>query len=111
MLIRAGPLGKVLCNLKYYGIRMEFQFRSLPHIHNFLCIPNEPTLNENPINEHDDFLDSLLCENVPSKQKISLLYQLVKAFPIHSHSKTFGKYTNMKCHFKFHCFFTEKIIV
>ena len=111
MLIRAGPLGKVLCNLKYYAIRVEFQFRGLPHIHSFLWIPNESTLNENSINEHDGFLDSVVRGNVPSKQKNCHLHQLVMTFQIHYHSKTFGKYTNIKFHFKFHCFFTEKIIV
>ena len=109
MHIRAGLLGKVLCNLKYYAIRVEFQFRGLPHIHSFLWIPNESTLNENSINEHEGFL--VFCVGMYHQNKIYHLHQLVMTFQIHYHSKTFGNYTNMKFHFKFHCFFTEKIIV
>ena len=35
-----GPLGKV----KYYAIRVEFQFRGSPHIHSFLWVLNAPKL-------------------------------------------------------------------
>ena len=81
LLIRARPLGKVT----YYAIRVEFQFGDAPHIHNFLWIPNAPTLNGNLINEYVDFLDSVVCGNLPSEQEDSHLYQLVKTFQIHSH--------------------------
>ena len=63
LLIRAEPLGKV----NYYTIRVELQFRGSRHIHSFLGIPNAPTLNENPINEYSDFLDSVVCGNLPSE--------------------------------------------
>ena len=88
---------------------MEFQFRGLPHTHSFLWIP--PALNETSINEYVDFLDSVVCGNLPSEQEDFHLYQLVKIFQICPHSKTGRKYKNMKCRFKFGRFFTEKEIV
>ena len=42
LLIRAWPLGKV----KYYAIRVEFQFIGSSRIHSFPWIPNGPTLNK-----------------------------------------------------------------
>ena len=39
------------------------------------------------------------------------LYQLVKTFQIHCHSKTCCKYKNSKCRFKFGPFFTHKRII
>ena len=42
LLIRAWPLEK----LKYYAIRVEFQFMGSSRIHSFPWIPNGPTLNK-----------------------------------------------------------------
>ena len=70
LIIRDGPLGKV----KYYAIRVEFQFRGSPHIHSFLWVLNAPTLAENTINEYVEFLDSVVCGNLPSKEGDPHLY-------------------------------------
>ena len=39
------------------------------------------------------------------------LYQLVKIFQIHCHSKVCRKYKNSKCRFNFGRFFTDKNII
>ena len=81
MIIRDGPLGKA----KYYSIRVEFQFRDLPHIRSFLWVLNASTLAENTINEYVEFLHSVVCGNLLSEEVDPRLYQLVKTFQIHYH--------------------------
>ena len=107
MTIRDGPLGKI----EYYAIREEFQFLSLPHIHRFLWVLNAPTFAVKIINQYFEFLDSVVCGNLPSEEEDQHLYQLVKTFQIHCHSKTFRKYKNSKFRFKFRRFFTDKTII
>ena len=104
LLIRSEPLGRV----KYYAIRVEFQFRGSPHIHSFLAISNASTLSEKLLDYYVDFLDSVVCGKLPSEQEDSHLYDLVKTFQMHCHSKASRKCKNMTCRFKFGRFFTEK---
>ena len=66
---------------------------------------------DDSVNEYVDFLDFIMCGNLMSEQEDSHLYQLLKTFQIHSHSKTCPKYKNMKCRLKFGRSFTAKTIV
>ena len=70
LIIRDGPLGKV----KYYAIRVRFQFRGSLHIHSFRWVLNALTLAENTINEYVEFLDSVVCGNLPSEEGDPHLY-------------------------------------
>ena len=65
LIIRDGPLRKV----KYYPIRVEFQFRGSPDTHSFSWVLNAPTLAENILNEYVQFLDSAVCGNLPSEEE------------------------------------------
>ena len=104
LITKDGSSGKV----KYYDIRVEFQFRGSPNIHSFLWVLNAPTLAENTINEYVEFLDSVVCGNLPSEEGDPHLYQLIKIFQIHCHSETCHKYKNSKCCFKFGLFLLTK---
>ena len=46
-----------------------------------------------------------------TKKQILKLYDLVKTYQAHNHSKTCRKYKNVACRFNFGQFFTEKTIV
>ena len=70
LIIRDGPLGIV----KYYAIRAKFQFRGSKHIHSFLWALNAPTLAKTTINEYVEFLDSVVCGNLPSEEGDPHLY-------------------------------------
>ena len=48
-----GPLGKV----KYYVIRVKFQFRGSPHIHSFLWIVNAPVITKDTMYQFKIFID------------------------------------------------------
>ena len=101
------PLRKV----KYYAIRVKFQFRGSPHIHSFFWVLNAPTLAENTLNEYVEILDSVVCGNLPSEDVDPHLHQMVKTFQIHCHSKPCRKYKNSICRFKFGRFFADKNII
>ena len=48
---------------------------------------------------------------LPDQSQDPELYELVKTYQKHSHSKTCRKYKNIKCRFNFGHFFTNKTIV
>lgn len=54
-------------NVKYYTLRVEFKISGLPHVHSFLWILKAPTLSEKSFDDYVDFLDSVVCVNLPSE--------------------------------------------
>ena len=102
-----GPLGKV----KYYAIRVEFQFRGSPHIHSFLWVIGAPVLTKDTKNEYLQYVDHIVKAQLPDIDAEPELYQLVKTYQIHSHSKSCRKYKNKDCRYSFGRFFTEKTII
>ena len=102
-----GPLGKT----KYYAIRVEFQVRGSPHIHSFIWILNAPKLNIVCKEEYIQWVDSIILADMPDPVKEKLLFELVKTFQIHPHSKKCRKYCNEKCRFLFGRFFSHWTIV
>ena len=102
-----GPLGKV----KYYAIRVEFQFRGSPHIHSFLWVIGAPVLTKDTKNEYLQYIDHIVKAQLPDIDAEPELYQLVKTYQIHSHSKSCRKYKNKDCRYSFGRFFTEKTII
>ncbi|XP_066928370.1 uncharacterized protein [Clytia hemisphaerica] len=79
-----GPLGKTT----YYAIRVEFQVRGSPHIHSFLWILNAPTLTPETKSEYVEFVDKIIKVCLPSQQEDPELFNLVKTYQLHRHSKT-----------------------
>ena len=102
-----GPLGKT----KYYAIRVEFQVRGSPQIRCFICILNASVLNENNVNEYVSFVDEIVHPYLPNKNENPDLYELVKLYQLHRHSKTCRKYRNDGCRFHFGKFFSNQTIV
>ena len=101
-----GPLGKS----KYYAIRVEFQVRGSPHIHSFIWILIAPKLNKESKEEYIQWVDSIRAD-IPDPIKEKQLFELVKTFKLHRHSKTCRKYRNEKCRFHFGRFFSNRTIV
>ena len=102
-----GPLGKV----KYHAIRVEFQFRGSPHIHSFLWVIDAPLLTKETKNEYLNYIDHIIKVELPDKDIEPKLYQMVKTYQIHSHSKSCRKYKNIDCRYSFGRFFTDKTII
>ena len=100
-------MGKV----KYYAIRVEFQFRGSPYIHSFLWVTGAPVLTKNTKNEYLQYIDQIVKAQLPDIDTEPELYQLVKTYQTHSHSKSCRKYKNVDCRYSFVHFFTEKTII
>ena len=97
-----GSLGKS----KYYAIRVKFQIRGSPHIHSFIWTVNVPKLSSENIDEYTAWLDSLIKADLPNPEKDNSIFELVKTYQNHRHSKSCGKYKNDKC-----SFFTDRTII
>ena len=102
-----GPVGKTV----YYAIRVEFQLRGSPHIHSFLWVLNAPTLKEDNIPQYIEFVDGIVKAVMPNRNEDPELFDLVKTFQIHSHSRSCQKRKNKKCRYSFGRFFTPKTII
>ena len=102
-----GPLGKTT----YYVIRIEFQLRGSPHSHNFLWILNAPILSSDNIPEYIAFVDGIIKTTLPERHENPELFELVKTYQIHSHTKSCKKYKNKKCRYNFGRFFTDRTII
>ena len=101
-----GPLGKVT----YHAIRVEFQVRGSPHIHSFLWIIDAPVLTKETKDEYIRFVDQVIKASLPDVNNPEL-FNLVKTFQVHSHSKSCRKYKNIDCRYGFGKFFTDRTII
>ena len=102
-----GPLGKT----KYYVIRVEFQVRGSPHIHSFLWMVNAPSFTKSNKEEYVKYVDNIVHAYLPDEAQQPELYNLVKTYQLHRHSKTCRKYKNQACRFHFGKFFSKRTIV
>ena len=107
LMIPAGPLGEI----KYYAFRVEFQFRGSPHIHSFIWILNAPKLTDDNIGEYIEFLDSKIQAYLPDEAMYPELYNFVKTYQVHKHSKSCCKYKNVSCRYGYGRYFTEWTII
>ena len=102
-----GPLGKTI----YFAIRVEFQQRGSPHIHSFLWILNAPFLSSDTIPAYKVFVDSVIKASLPENDEDPELFNLVKTYQIHTHTKSCKKYKNKKCRYNYGRFFTDETII
>ena len=85
-----GPLGKT----KYYAIRIEFK-----DLKTFIWIFNAPNIQ----NEADyiDFIEKTITAQFPNHLNDPELFELVKKYQIHAHSRTCWKYNKNGCRFSY----------
>ena len=102
-----GHLGKV----KYHAICVEFQFRGSPSIHSFFWVIDAPLFTKETRNEYLNYIDHIIKMELPDKDSETGLYEMVKTYQIHSHSKSCRKYKNIAYKHSFGHFFTDKTII
>ncbi len=107
LLTNTNPIGKII----YYALRIEFQMRGSPHLHALIWTSDCPELTNDTKDAYIDYIDQHLQAYLPDKETDPQLYDLVKTYQIHNHSKTCRKYKNVACRFNFGQFFTDKTIV
>ena len=102
-----GPLGKV----KYYVIRVEFQFRGSPHVHSFVWVVDAPILTKDTKDQYKLFIDQIVKVYLPDPSETPELHNLVETYQKHTHSRTCRKYKNKACRFGFGRLFTDQTII
>jgi hypothetical protein len=107
LLANANPIGKIV----YYALRIEFQMRGSPHLHALIWTSDCPELTNNTKDAYIDYIDQNVQAYLPDKETDPQLYDLVKTYQTHNHSKTCRKYKNVACRFNFGHFFTDRTIV
>ena len=100
----------VLLEKNYSAIRVEFQVRGSPHVHLFICVLNSPKWTKSSIEEYTSWVDNAVRTDLPDPCSDPDLFELVKPYQIHRHSRTYRKYRNEKCRFHFGKFFTNRAI-
>ena len=97
LIITDGPLGKS----KHYAIRVEFEIRGSPHVHSFIWVIGAPKLILHNVDKYINWLNNMVSACLPNLEVDYTLYELVKTYQIHRHSKTCKKYKNDNCRFHF----------
>ena len=107
LLTNANPIGKIV----YYVLRIEFQIRGSPHLHALIWTSDCPELTNDTKDAYIYYIDRHVQAYLPDKETDPELYDLVKTYQTHNHSKTCRKYKNVTCRFNFGQFFTDRTIV
>ena len=100
-----GPLGIT----KYYALRIRFQERRSPQFHLFIWIHILPNIQNEAA--YIKFIEQTINAQLPDPLNDSKLFESVKTYQVHAHSKTCWKYRKNECRFSYGQFFTEKTIV
>ena len=85
--------------------------RGSPHLHALIWTSDCPKLTHDSKEEYIEYLDKHVQGCLPNKENDPDLYELVKTYQKHTHSKTCRKYRNIPCRFNFGQFSTEKTVV
>ena len=85
--------------------------RGSPHLHALIWTSDCPKLTHENKEVYIQYIDKHVQACLPNKETDSNLYELVRTYQKHSHSKTCRKYKNIACRFNFGQFFTERTIV
>ena len=104
-IVLVGPLGKT----KYYALRIEFQERGSPHVHAFIWILDAPKISDET--EYKSFVERTISALLPDPESEPELFELLKLYQIHSHSRTCWKYKKNKCRFSYGRFFSDRTII
>ena len=72
---------------------------------------NAPSLTKNNKEEYVEYVDNIIHACLPDEAQQPELYNLVKTYQLHRHSKTCRKYKNLACRFHFGKFFSKHTIV
>ena len=87
----------LLGEIKYYAIRVEFQFCGSPHIHSFLWILNPVNLSKETITEYVAFSDQTIHSFLSDQTVDKDLYDLIKLYQTHQNSKSCRKRKSKPC--------------
>ena len=83
-IILDGPLGKTK-----YAIHIQFEEGGSPHVHSFIWIFHEPNIQNEA--DYTDFIEKTINAQLPNHLNDPELFELVKTYQVHAHSRTCWK--------------------
>ena len=90
-IVSDGPLGEV----KHYAIRINFQVRGSPHIHLLVWVIGASILSTTSEDEYVAFINNIIKCELPNPQERPQIFELVRIYQTHSHSRSCRKYKNI----------------
>ena len=94
---------------KYYAIRIEFQERGRPHVHLFISIFNRSNIEYEVA--YIELIEKAIYAQLPNHLNNPEIFELVKTFEIHTHSRICWNYNKNECRFSYGRYFIEKTII
>ena len=85
--------------------------RGSPHIHSLVWVIGATILSTTSEDEHVAFIDNIIKCELPNRQERPRLFELVRTYQTHSHSKSCRKYKNMECRYSFGKYFTDHTVI
>ena len=70
-----------------------------------------PILTKDTKNKYLTYIEHIVKAQLPDRENEQELYELVKTYQIHSHSKSCHKYKNIDCRYSFGRCFTESTVI
>ena len=107
LLSKSKPIGKIV----NYALRIECQMRGSPHLHALIWTEDCRKLTSETKEAYIEYIDKHVQAYLPNKEDDPELRDVVNFYLKHTHSKTCGKYKNIKCRFNFGQFFTNRTII
>ena len=107
LLSNSNPIGQIT----YYALRIEFQMQGSPHLHALIWTSDCPKLAAETKDAYVEYIDKHVQAFLPNENENPELYNLVKMYQKHSHSKACRRYKNVNCRFNFGQFFSKHTIV
>ena len=83
---------------EYYAIRTEFQERGSPHVHSFIWIFNASNIQNET--SYIDFMEKTINAQLPDHLEDPKLFELIKTYQVHAHSRICYKYNKNECRFR-----------
>ena len=93
LLSNINPIGKI----SSYALRIEFQMRGSPHLHALIWTSDCPKLTSESKDAYVEYIDKHVQANLPDENDEPELYEMIKMYQNHNHSKTCRKYKNVSC--------------
>ena len=83
----------------------DFPESGSPHLHALIWTSDCPELTNDTKDAYIDYIDRHVQAYLPDRETDLQLYDFVKTYQTHNHSKACRKYKNVACRFNFEQFF------
>ena len=84
--------------------------RGSPHVHSLIWTPDCPKLSHDTKEAYINYIDKHVQAHLPDKDKDAELFEMLKKYQTHTHSKTCRKYKNIACRFCYYLILSNWLV-